>query len=266
MRYEFKKRNPIKIPWTLRIAPAVFLAGAITYARIQGFKEGWQGVKPPNLETAVVQPVQDTNEPARLENKISEANSPAYTEDDIDWLAIGMYGEARGEAAAGYLDYVKGFANSVVTRAKRKNMSVKDTLLQKTIKRTKKGKITVYQYTCFDPISKANRKNYQEVTNPTDLKTLRLCRQIAKQLLTENKSSEVTNYYVGKPATGKKYKSLREIRKANIPSWAFEMRDNKYFKRDKEGYFIPRTPKKITSVRETKTKGSRAYFYNFKYF
>lgn len=205
-------------------------------------------------------------ENSNLETKVGEAEkldiNENLSEEDINWLTKGMYGEARGEVASGCLDYVRGCAKSVITRSKLRNKSIKDILLETRIKNTENGKIKVYQYTCFDP----NDVNYQEINNPSDLKTFELCKQMSKELLQKNSFPEVTNFYVGKNAFNRKYRTKEEIKEDKIPSWAFETR-NENFIRDSKGYFIPRKPILIASVRQTKKNPEiKSYFYYFENF
>jgi len=226
----------------------------------------------------IIKGVYDLNKKNNKEQKIERSYEPnglndfndlekkvkveKFSQEDLTWLTGGMYGEARGEVASGNIDYVKGFAKTVITRAKLENKSIKEILL--ATRKKKNGKI-IYQYTCFSP-HEENKKNYQETQNPSDLKTFELCRETAKNLIKKNSFPEVTNFYVGKSSDGKKYKKLRETRKDKIPSWAFEMKNEKFVK-DKEDYFIPRKPVLIASVRQTeKNPKIKAYFYYFKYF
>lgn len=178
-------------------------------------------------------------------------------------LARTIYGEARGEVDSNNLDYIHGCMKSIQTRAKLKGKPIKEILLAKrTIRRKDGTEETIYQYTCLDP----KDKNYKEVCNPANKKTFNSCEEISKKLLEKNDFPEVTNYYVGKPALEKTYRKLTEIRKDNIPSWAFEMKNEKFI-RDDQGYFIPRKPVITTPVHQTrKNPEIKAYFYYFKYF
>src|SRR3989344_7831414 len=219
-----------KLPKIVKWAPSIFLAGALSYSLISGFKEGLsRAYEKPNLETKVVQEAEINDVNSNLNHNLSEANYPLIksnaetkvnsrhlNEESIEYLAKTLYGEARGEIANGKDDYVRGSASSVITRADLKNKTIKETVLEKRFKKTKTGKIPVYQYTCFSE----KDINYKEAMNPSDSNLYGLCREIAKKSIEEPNRLKVTNYYVGKPAVPKKYKDIADIRKQGIPSWA----------------------------------------------
>jgi len=98
-----KNYKPLKLPWAIRWAPAVFLAGALTYAVLSGFREGWKQASKPNLETKVVS-VEDNadfmTKYIKSEQK-TKLNPNAYKTEDFSQdsdkvlLARLLFGEAR---------------------------------------------------------------------------------------------------------------------------------------------------------------------------
>jgi len=246
---------------TAQIAPRTSCAIAQSPAN-QNYHQNYQNQ---NANNQLRQGESQLEKKADYPEPYTEDNN--FTDDSEQMiLARAIFGEGRREIEK-YPDYLYGSARTIITRAQRAGTSVKEQVL---FKRENSKGIKVWAYSCFNP----KDPGFSKLKNPTKCregnqenmrKVWEKCYELAGMALRgELKGREdlndVTNYYVGKPAETGKYKTLAEIRKAKIPSWAFEMK-NSAFERDREGYFIPRKPKAVVPSRY-----GNAHFYSFKHF
>jgi len=183
-------------------------------------------------------------------------------------LARALFGESRKQVDK-YPDYVYGSARSIITRANRTGKSIKDTVLKNG--KNSKG-IDVWQYTCFNP----NDVNYLKLKDPLNCgeaepavlqKAWGECYRLAGQALEGNLKgredlTNVTNYYVGKPALPGKYESSKAAKAKGIPYWAWGRDKKGNLLKDKEGYLVPINPVAQVNL----GKAGTAFFYNFKNF
>ena len=213
-----------------------------------------------NVQESVLpaQVKEEANVQAKPQEKVKEYPNPKTDEtdfasdSDVILLARAIYGEARGQIEKNP-DYVYGSTRSIITRANRKGVRIRDIMLKNKA------------YSCFNP----DDANYQKLRDPLNkgdgktpeerIESWEKCYDLAENALSGSLQGradlrDVTNYFVGgDPRT---YRTKKEAKEHGIPSWAYKMKDNK-FVLDKDGKRIPREYKKV----EMGKRG--AYFYDF---